>query len=65
MQNSDGTYRVVGGNLKDKDYNIYVYSIENGNLVRGESIGVTTSTSSFYNDAIDRETGVAQNWMVQ
>lgn len=55
MQNSDGTYRVVGGNLKDKDYNIYVYSLDKDKgLVRGNSIGVTTSMTSFYNtDAND------------
>jgi RHS repeat-associated protein len=55
MQNSDGTYRVVGGDLEDKDYNIYVYTIDKDKgLVRGNSIGVTTSMTSFYNtDAND------------
>ena len=56
MQNEDGTYRVVGGDLEDKDRNIYVYSIQDGQLVRGESIGITTSITSFYNsDANDGE----------
>lgn len=50
FQNSDGTYRVMGGDLEDKDYNIYVYTLDKDNgLVRGNSIGVTTSMTSFYN----------------
>lgn len=49
MNNSDGTYRVVGGDLEDKDKNIYVYSIEDGDLVRGKSIGESDLISSFYN----------------
>lgn len=48
INNNDGTYRVVGGALEDSDPNIYVYTIEDGQLVRGESIGVTTSMTSFY-----------------
>ncbi len=62
MQNSDGTYRVVGGDLEDKDYNIYVYNLKDGNLSRGQSIGVTTSTTSFYNDSQDGD-GKAFGWM--
>ena len=48
--NEDGTYRVIGGVL-NKDRNIYVYTQDkNGNYtVKGESIGVTSSTTSFYN----------------
>ena len=49
MQNADGTYRVIGGDLEDKDRNIYVYRMQDGQLIRGESIGITTSTTSFYN----------------
>jgi RHS repeat-associated protein len=49
MNNSDGTYRVIGGDLNDKDLNIYVYSIKDGNLARGESIGESDLISSFYN----------------
>ena len=46
----DGIYRVIGGDLKDKDKNIYVCSIgKNGKYLRGQSIGITTSTTSFYN----------------
>jgi RHS repeat-associated protein len=50
-QNEDGTYRVIGGDLDDNDYNIYVYSQDkDGNYtVQGQSIGVTTSLTSFYN----------------
>ena len=57
MTNSDGTYRVVGGDLNDKDKNIYTYSIKDGNLVRGESIGTTTSMTSFYNSDKDNGKG--------
>ena len=49
MQNSDGTYRVVGGNLGDKDKNIYVYTMTYGSLARGKSIGESELISSFYN----------------
>lgn len=64
MQNSDGTYRVVGGDLEDKDYNIYVYtSDKDKGLVRSNSIGVTTSTTSFYNDTMNEDTGKAHGWM--
>lgn len=57
MTNSDGAYRVVGGNLNDKDKNIYTYSIKDGNLVRGEAIGTTTSMTSFYNGDKDNGKG--------
>ncbi len=57
MTNSDGTYGVVGGDLNDKDKNIYTYSIKDGNLVRGESIGTTTSMTSFYNSDKDNGKG--------
>ena len=48
--NKDGTYTVVGGIL-NKDRGIYVYSCDkNGKYtIRGEKIGLTTSTTSFYN----------------
>ena len=47
----NGTYQVFGGDLKDHDRNIYVYSQdENGEYtVKGKSIGITTSITSFYN----------------
>ena len=48
--NSDGTYRVIGGTL-NTDRNIYLYSrpAKGGPMVRGKSIGLSTSTTSFYN----------------
>lgn len=49
MNNNDGTYRVVGGDITDNDRNIYIYNILDGKMIRGESIGITTSTTSFYN----------------
>ncbi len=53
-QNEDGTYRVIGGVL-NKDRNIYVYTQDkDGNYtIRGNSIGITTSTTSFYNADAD------------
>jgi RHS repeat-associated protein len=48
--NDDGIYRVIGGEL-NKDRNIYVYTQDkDGNYtVRGNSIGISSSTTSFYN----------------
>lgn len=60
MQNSDGTYRVVGGDYTDNDKNVYVYGINDGKLERGNSIGETTSNTSFYNS--DANDGKGQ-WM--
>jgi hypothetical protein len=62
MSNGDGTYRVFNGNLKDNDLNIYVYTKVDGILVRGESIGITSSITSFYNDAKDNG-GQPYGWM--
>ena len=47
--NKNGTYTVIGGKLND-DRNIYAYSKDKDGkyTVRGESIGMTTSTTSFY-----------------
>ena len=49
-QNEDGTYRIIGGIL-NSDKNIYLYKQdENGEYtIKGNSIGITTSTTSFYN----------------
>ena len=44
----DYRYRVVGGDLKDGDKNIYVGTFQNGNFVPERSIGITTSMTSFY-----------------
>lgn len=47
---AEGQYKVVGGNLNDKDRKIYVGTFNNdGNFVPTGSIGVTTSITSFYN----------------
>ena len=49
ISNSNGTYTVIGGVL-NKDRNIYVYTKDkNGKYIKGKSIGITTSTTSFYN----------------
>ena len=47
----DGRYEVIGGDINDKDRNIYVYTKdENGDYnVKGESIGVSATPTSFYN----------------
>jgi hypothetical protein len=54
-QNEDGTYRVIGGEL-NTDRNIYIYTQDkDGNYtVKGNSIGISSSITSFYNsDAND------------
>ena len=47
----DGRYEVIGGDINDKDRNIYVYTQdENGDYsVKGESIGLSATPTSFYN----------------
>ena len=47
----DGTYQVIGGDINDKDRNIYVYTQdENGDYsIKGESIGISATPTSFYN----------------
>ncbi len=49
-ENEDGTYTVFGGDINDDDYNVYVYSKDNNGeyVIRGDSIGKTTSLTSFY-----------------
>ncbi|MDR2684253.1 MAG: hypothetical protein LBB53_02580 [Prevotellaceae bacterium] len=56
--NEDGTYQVIGGEL-NKDRNIYVYTQDkDGNYtVRGNSIGISSSTTSFYNADADNGKG--------
>lgn len=55
VKEEDGTYTVIGGDLNDNDLHIYEYTIDkDGNEIKGNAIGVTTSTTSFYNsDAED------------
>ena len=47
----NGTYQVFGGDINDKDRNIYVYTQdENGDYsVKGKSIGFSATITSFYN----------------
>ena len=56
--NKDGTYRVIGGK-SNKDRNIYLYHKDkNGKYtIRGKSIGITSSTTSFYNADYDNGKG--------
>ncbi len=50
INQGDGKYKVVGGNLTDKDKNIYVGTFnKKGEFVCGNSIGISTSLTSFYN----------------
>ncbi len=57
-QNEDGTYRIIGGVLNE-DRNIYVYTKDkDGNYtVRGNSIGISSSTTSFYNSDFNNGEG--------
>ena len=49
INQGNGKYKVVGGNLNDNDKNIYVGAInEDGAFIPQKSIGVTTSLTSFY-----------------
>ena len=48
VRNDDDTYTVFGGDLNDGDLHIYEYTKDkDGNLIKGNSIGVSTSTTSF------------------
>jgi RHS repeat-associated protein len=55
----DGTYTIIGGDLEDNDLNIYVYTKDkNGDYtVQGNSIGVTTSITSFYDSYANEDGG--------
>ncbi|MDD7303786.1 MAG: hypothetical protein SPF56_08935 [Bacteroidaceae bacterium] len=57
-QKKDGTFVVIGGVL-NRDRNIYIYSRnKNGEYtLRGQTIGITTSTTSFYNADANDGTG--------
>jgi len=58
-QNDDRTYTIIGGDLDDDDLNIYVHiRDENGYYtVRRNSIGVTTSITSFYDSYANEDGG--------
>jgi RHS repeat-associated protein len=62
IQNSDGSYRVVGGNKDDDDLNIYSINFKDGKYAGMSSIGKSTSMTSFYNDSKD-ENGKELGWM--
>ncbi len=64
VANPDGTYTVEGGDLDDNDLNIYVVAYdEEGNMTIGESIGRTTSITSFYNSDLDQN-NEEKGWQV-
>ena len=48
--NGEGKFEVIGGDINDKDLNIYVYTQDdNGEYtIRGESIGISATITSFY-----------------
>ena len=56
--NKDGTYRVVGGIL-NRDRNIYIFDKDKYGkyTIKGKSIGVTSSTTSFYNSDYNKGKG--------
>ncbi|MDE5812665.1 MAG: hypothetical protein K2H72_00115 [Muribaculaceae bacterium] len=60
----DGRYKVIGGDINDKDRRIYVY--KNGNpTVRGKAIGITATLYSFYDtDANDGKGAWMQNSII-
>ncbi|MBR2136205.1 MAG: RHS repeat-associated core domain-containing protein [Bacteroidales bacterium] len=62
IQIGQGLYSVYGGDLNDNDLNVYLYyKNKDGEYVRGESIGRTTSITSFYNS--DKKEGEVIGWM--
>ena len=59
----NGMYQIIGGDLNDKDLNIYVYSKDkNGNYTRGKTLGQTTSDTSFYDSDYNDGQG---KWMTK
>ena len=60
----DGTYKVVGGNIFDNDLNIYLITFDqNNNPQFGESIGRTTSITTFYDSGDKNCEG--RGWMME
>ena len=49
IQQPDGRYKVVGGNLNDNDLNIYPVVLNGKDVIYGESIEMTPVITSFYN----------------
>ncbi|MGJ1448754.1 RHS repeat-associated core domain-containing protein, partial [Sphingobacterium spiritivorum] len=62
IQNSDGTYRVVGGNKDDDDRNIYAFNFKDGKFSGMSSIGESATMTSFYNTD-KNEDGEEYGWM--
>ena len=59
VRNDDDTYTVFGGDLNDGDLHIYEYTKDkDGNYIKGHSIGVSTSTTSFYNSDTKKWGGI-------
>jgi RHS repeat-associated protein len=56
MQNEDGTYRVVGGDLEDNDLSIYIVSWGINGMEKS-FLGFTTSMTSFYNSDANNGNG--------
>lgn len=60
VNKGNGLYQVVGGDVNDKDRNIYVGNKNKDNVfIRQKSIGISSSTTSFYNS--DNKGGT---WMI-
>ena len=59
VKNGDKSYKVIGGNLNDKDVNIYEYTKDKYGkyTIRGKSIGVTPELISFYNSDYNHHKG--------
>lgn len=53
LNKGNGIYSVVGGRLDDNDKNIYQGYYEKGKFIKTNSIGITTSITSFYNSDND------------
>jgi hypothetical protein len=49
LQNSDGTYSVIGGNLDDDVQNIYLFGFKEGKYTGRTSIDKSATMTSFYN----------------
>ena len=62
IQNSDGTYRVVGGNKDDDDRNIYAVNFKDGKFNGMSSVGESATMTSFYNTD-KKEDGEEYGWM--
>lgn len=58
LQNADGTYRVVGGNIKDNDKNIYTINFnKDGKYAGMSSIGESATLYSFYDSEANEGNG--------